>query len=84
MALSRVSTKYHLIGSQAVSSQQERKRLAALEKGDQNAYAVAFFETEQRKLEMGMLIEETIFDHFEISPMQLEASRHMLKRDMDW
>jgi hypothetical protein len=79
-----VSQKYQLTAHQLIKDQQDRRRYKALETQDNVLYSKAFYETEMRKVDLAVQIEDMIFDYFGIIAIQYEMSNEALKRDMQF
>ena len=79
--LTFICNKYQLIASTMIKNQQQQRRFAALESGNDEAYAKAFRAKDGRGTKFATEIEDIVFDYFGIIQLQWEASNRKLKDD---
>lgn len=79
--LTLICNKYQLIASTMIKNQARQRRHAALDSGNDAAYAKAFREKEARAIKLATEIEDIAFDYFGIIQLQWEASNRKLRED---
>ena len=61
-----ICNKYQLIASAMIRNQATNRRHAALDSGNDTAYAKAFREKDSRAVKLATEIEDIVFDYFGI------------------
>ena len=77
----KLTHKYHLVMNKLLSKQNEDRRLAAIEAGDDLEYARTFYAKEIVLVKTALEVEDLIFDYFGIIEAQFEAANQIYKED---